>query len=148
MDLIELDSVKLTCINVNKRLRIRIVSPGYHKDANCQFPRNIRKEGRMYWCHPSAIKLSKGPRGKYFYRVSKSEISFNDIKDFNDIKVYGDDDTDECNICMGQKKNVVFAPCGHFCSCDKCAKQIKKGNGKCPMCRGKIDFIVNRKDIG
>jgi len=34
--------VRLQCVKVNGKLRIRVVSPGFNLDANCQFPRNIR----------------------------------------------------------------------------------------------------------
>lgn len=40
--------VLVECVRVGKELRIRVVSPGYHQDWFCQFPRDIREEGAKY----------------------------------------------------------------------------------------------------
>jgi hypothetical protein len=48
-----------------------------------------------------------------------------------------------CKICMTNKINTVFAPCGHACACTKCCIGLEtKGQNtdedgmvKCPMCR-------------
>lgn len=52
-------SVTLKCLKEKNKLRVRIISPGYYNNANCQFPRNIRLEGRIYQSRVSGIKLAK-----------------------------------------------------------------------------------------
>lgn len=42
----------------------------------------------------------------------------------------------ECVICMDEKCEVVFIPCGHMCCCQECAN---KELDSCPMCRGTIE---------
>lgn len=42
----------------------------------------------------------------------------------------------ECVICMDEKCEVVFIPCGHMCCCQECAN---KEIDSCPMCRGSIE---------
>lgn len=42
----------------------------------------------------------------------------------------------ECVICMDEKCEVVFIPCGHMCCCQECAN---KELDCCPMCRGSIE---------
>lgn len=42
----------------------------------------------------------------------------------------------ECVICMDEKCEVVFIPCGHMCCCQECAN---KELDSCPMCRGSIE---------
>ncbi|XP_072936142.1 E3 ubiquitin-protein ligase LRSAM1-like [Epargyreus clarus] len=45
----------------------------------------------------------------------------------------------ECVICMDQKSEVVFVPCGHMCCCQNCAyKELEC----CPMCRGDIERTI------
>merc|ERR1719513_274195 len=44
----------------------------------------------------------------------------------------------ECTICMDAVRNVVFLPCGHVCSCSKCAAKL----AQCPICRAQIDQKV------
>ena len=52
------------------------------------------------------------------------------------------DDQYICKICMDERVNVVFIPCGHIATCLDCAKPLRK----CPMCRaivrGKISTEV------
>jgi hypothetical protein len=62
--------VFLRCVKEGGRLRVRIVSRGYYTSANCQFPRAIRQEGRLYSVTPSSIRLAQSKNGTYFYRVS------------------------------------------------------------------------------
>jgi hypothetical protein len=40
--------VVVECVRVGKELRVHVVSPGYHQDWFCQFPRDIREEGAKY----------------------------------------------------------------------------------------------------
>lgn len=40
--------VKLRCIKENGKLRVRVLSDGYHDDWNVQFPKNLRVEGATY----------------------------------------------------------------------------------------------------
>ena len=40
--------IELVCIKTNGKLRIRVNSPGYHKDWNVQFPKNLRILGQHY----------------------------------------------------------------------------------------------------
>jgi len=39
-----------------------------------------------------------------------------------------------CKICEENEKQVVFLPCGHFCTCFDCSERIEN----CPLCRGAI----------
>ena len=141
-------SVILTCVKEGSRLRVRIISDGYKKGANCQFPRDIRKENQNYKVLSSSIKLAKGPRGKYFYRINKKDIEVLKENIKINIKIYQDEHNDECAICMDENKEMVFVPCGHFCTCKKCAKAIKNIHGSCPMCRSVIEDIVTIDMIG
>jgi len=40
--------VILHCVKMGSKLRIRVLSAGYHQDWNVQFPQNLRVEGRKY----------------------------------------------------------------------------------------------------
>merc|ERR1712107_611081 len=49
----------------------------------------------------------------------------------------------ECSICMECDKDCAFLPCGHYTSCEKCAKYIKEsGSGMCPICNVKIQSVL------
>jgi len=40
-----------------------------------------------------------------------------------------------CKVCLTNEKSVAFDPCGHVCTCERCASKIDK----CPICRAPID---------
>ncbi|XP_038209177.1 E3 ubiquitin-protein ligase LRSAM1-like [Zerene cesonia] len=48
-------------------------------------------------------------------------------------------DDGECVICMENKSQVVFVPCGHMCCCEICSH---KDISTCPMCRTHIERII------
>lgn len=37
-----------------------------------------------------------------------------------------DDGEKECTVCLTEDKNTVIMPCGHFCICDECGRQLVK----------------------
>ncbi|PSN33497.1 E3 ubiquitin-protein ligase LRSAM1 [Blattella germanica] len=41
----------------------------------------------------------------------------------------------ECVVCMEEKCEVIFVPCGHMCCCIKCAEMVSD----CPLCRSTIE---------
>jgi hypothetical protein len=66
-----MSQVYLRCYKISGKLRVRIISPGYNQQANCQFPRAIRQEGRLFSVAPSRIHLSQAKGGAYFYRINQ-----------------------------------------------------------------------------
>lgn len=45
---------------------------------------------------------------------------------------------DICVICLVEKYNSVFVPCGHMCCCVHCGAQLTQ----CPLCRRRVDQLV------
>ena len=37
-----------------------------------------------------------------------------------------------CSVCLTNKYDTVFIPCGHVCCCSECAPRC---NNICPICR-------------
>lgn len=141
-------TVTLQCIQESgSKLRVRIITPGYLHEANCQFPRDIRSAGRTYTAPATAVRLVSGPRGKYFYRVDKKFIKIVEtmptVAGRIHLNVYGDEEP-TCIVCMDAPKSLVFVPCGHYCSCASCVTGLKN---KCPMCREIITATVGRDQV-
>ncbi|KAK2177280.1 hypothetical protein NP493_608g00023 [Ridgeia piscesae] len=44
----------------------------------------------------------------------------------------------QCKICMDDEAKILFLPCGHLCSCAKCAPALRN----CPICRALIRGTV------
>ena len=137
--------VYLECVKVRSKLRVRITSPGYYRDANCMFPKDLRVEGRKFRTRSWNINLIT-TRGKYYYTVGKNAIevlSEATIVDLSKLKVFEDSSTDECAICMTEPKCVIINPCGHFYMCATCGTSVHS----CPICRGPITSLVNKSDM-
>ena len=138
----------LKCVNERNKLRIKILNPGYYNFANCQFPRDLREEGRFYAVSAEFVKLIS-TRNKYYYCVKNkaniNTINENDIPIFETpkLKVYEDVEQEECLLCCSAPKQTVFAPCGHFYTCDDCAKQC----ARCPICRMPVVHYINKSNL-
>lgn len=144
-----MDFVKLKCVKVSGKLRVRIVSHGYNHDANCQFPTAIRKENQEYLVPVSDVSFCERANRKFFYRVGKKNIQIlptqQIIENVEIGKVYGDDEDVECCICFENEKDIVFAPCGHYTCCESCGNNLNPR--LCPICRNAIQQIVKRDEI-
>ena len=143
--------VRLKCVKIGSKLRVRIVTPGYFTNANCQFPKDLRVEGRMYDVDVDAVKLVT--RNKNFYSITKkSAIKIvSDVDALTDllnetkinITVYQDNASDDCAICMTEEKCMIIVPCGHYYTCATCTALIKK----CPICRCGITKSINKSQM-
>ena len=149
-----MEYVELKCIKEGSKLRVRILSPGYLANANCQFPRDIRIEGLRYKVKIEDIKLITA-RGRWFYSVKKkdsiellnnyleNEHLNQHLPNHHNLHIYEDNADVECSICMTEPKNIVFYPCGHYHACIHCAKLVNN----CPMCMKKIENRIDRSLI-
>ncbi|XP_017780178.1 PREDICTED: E3 ubiquitin-protein ligase LRSAM1-like isoform X1 [Nicrophorus vespilloides] len=43
--------------------------------------------------------------------------------------------TTECVVCLDNKCEIIYVPCGHFCCCTDCSLPLNE----CPMCRAAIE---------
>ena len=136
------DYIELICVKEKSKLRVRIITPGYYNDANCQFPRDMRMENRKFRVPKEYVNLIT-QRGKYFYSVKKRdyiEIVKEEI-DINNLKIYEDNSNNDCAICLVNTKSVVFYKCGHYYCCKDCASFITK----CPICRESIVQYIEKE---
>jgi hypothetical protein len=65
------------------------------------------------------------------------------IKETDSIKPKSNDKEDDCVVCWESKANMIFAPCAHKCCCSKDAYIILETTKICPMCRQKIEGVIN-----
>jgi len=149
--------VLLQCVKQASKLRVKMISSyPFPAGLNCQFPRNIRQDGMYYVVRADDVRL----RGNFYSipkdKVIKQTFNIDELKTYINTlphneankkitisKIFGEDEDNECNVCMTNNKDVVFAPCGHFSCCNSCALQCQK----CPICRGKIDSIVQYSSL-
>jgi hypothetical protein len=78
------EAITLHCVRERGKLRIRfhsftnsdgkIYSNVYNNSYNCQFPRDIRQEGRFYQVGPDDINLIADGGRQPFYRIRKDNL--------------------------------------------------------------------------
>lgn len=143
--------VYLKCIKSQGKLRVRIITPGFYTHANCQFPRELREEGKIFRVHHENINLIQ-TRGKYYYSVKNKKwieevnvppaylLTPLSTNSFSNLKVYENEEQEECLICFDAPKEAVFNPCGHYYTCMKCSQQCKT----CPICRQRVIAFISK----
>lgn len=138
--------VYLECIKEHSRLRVRITSPGYNNQANCQFPRDIRVVGRKFKVPSSAISVA-GSEGKgFFYRVKRAHVE----QIGEEVVIIPDKifSTGDCALCLSEVADIVIIPCGHMCMCTGCSKEMDVNHIKdCPMCRTRITNKIHKDKL-
>lgn len=140
------NEVMLKCVKVGSKLRVRIITPGYYTDANCQFPKDIRKEGRIYKVNVKEVVLAEGSAGRYFYRVKNGiQILDGTVLDesITKVKIFEDKSENDCAICLCSPKTTVIVPCGHFYTCKACSTKLDN----CPICRGSIAKLIDKTSM-
>ena len=137
------NQILLKCIKENNKLRIRIISNGYFNNANCQFPRALREEGKLYSVPTTSIHLAQSCSVKYFYRISMPISSYvNELP----IIIYNSKDEPNCIICLDKEKEKICVPCGHYNMCSNCINKLPVPK-KCPLCRMPIRTMISSLDL-
>lgn len=153
-------SVILECIEVKNKLRIRFkeyididgkkFTNAYNNNYNCRFPKKdkIRQLGRCYKVPAENIKISNIQGKAPFYVVKDKDILILDEEKFDPevvfVYIQKTFDAGDCVICLEEKSNRIFVPCGHKCVCDDCSlffQNIEK-TMNCPLCRREITHII------
>uniref|UniRef100_A0A7S3CZQ9 RING-type E3 ubiquitin transferase n=1 Tax=Palpitomonas bilix TaxID=652834 RepID=A0A7S3CZQ9_9EUKA len=80
-------------------------------------------------------------------KVAKQKIFTNgqifELKEIYGIEQSAEDiGGKECVICLENARDTAILPCRHMCLCDGCARQLKDQTSHCPICRGKIDSLL------
>jgi hypothetical protein len=144
--------VELHCVADGSKVRVRIAAyidddgkkyPDVYNNAwNCRFSRELRSVGRKFLVPDENVRLQVTKNGVRFYSVSTAGIRAIECttSDVEIARVY--EVSPECVVCMENSSEFIFAPCGHFCTCNACGKKLQK----CCICRVVISAMIPRDD--
>lgn len=92
-------------------------------------------------CDESELKklgINQKSVKKYLCKVIKQ------LTEHNEKHKQGDNnDNNCCCICYDSAINTVILPCKHACLCNKCVAVYRRTSDQCPLCRGKINDVIN-----
>jgi hypothetical protein len=143
-----MSKIILKCVSEKNKLRIKFhtfidtenkhFSGAYNNEYNCQFPKDIRKEGLFYEISDTDLTTVL-TKGSPFYRINKKNIKILTMDPCLDVKNIKTFSVDECVVCLCNIPEMIFLPCGHQCVCKDCYEISIVKTDNCPMCRRKIE---------
>jgi hypothetical protein len=88
-------------------------------------------------CVASSLNIAIG-------NISLANNTQNIIAEEINNKILDANYQNDCKICYNKyKEKKVFVPCGHCCACFVCINKIITTKPICPICRNKIENVIN-----
>ena len=127
---------KIDCSNCQKSFKYCRESQTINDDiysSNLSILKSIKGE---------TIDFGQSSIDENYSSVENSLIDCEFYKDIDEKKSISKKNSNLCIICHCNTKESIFYPCGHRCTCYKCAAFYFKVFEKCPRCDEKAEAII------